>query len=82
MDPFIINETPDIYIVGNQPAFKTKLVSEKSADGVVKRCRIVLVPGFRETGTLVLINMRTLGVRIVRFAVEGMSAGGEQTQEG
>ena len=76
-DPFIITETPDVYIIGNQPAFRTKLVTERGEEE--KRCRIVLVPGFRETGMLVLVNSRTLGVKVVRFAVEGMSAGGSKS---
>lgn len=77
MDPFIIQETPDLYIVGNQPAFRTKMVVEKERGGTdEKKCRIVLVPGFRETGTLVLVNLRTLAVKTVSFAVEGMGAGG------
>ncbi|KII88950.1 hypothetical protein PLICRDRAFT_159910 [Plicaturopsis crispa FD-325 SS-3] len=70
-DPFIIHETPDIYVIGGQPQFQTKLVEEEG-----KRCRIVLVPSFAETGVLVLVNLRTLGVRSVSFAVEGMTAGG------
>ncbi|KZT11491.1 uncharacterized protein LAESUDRAFT_755134 [Laetiporus sulphureus 93-53] len=112
-DPFVITETPDVYVVGNQPRFATRVVEERGwgprrrkvnvedGDGVdeeeidesppegegevgmegeegVKRCRIVLVPRFRETGTLVLVNLRTLAVRTVQFAVEGMSAGGER----
>ena len=82
LDPFILGTTPDLYIVGNQPEFRTRLVVERPKDGEredEKKCRIVLVPGFRETGMLVLVNLRTLAVRTVRFAVEGMSAGGAQS---
>ncbi|GBE82455.1 DNA polymerase subunit delta-2 [Sparassis crispa] len=82
-DPFVIGETPDVYVVGCQPDFGTRLVEEggKSRDGGGedvdmdgahegrKRCRIILVPGFRETGILVLVNMRTFAVRTVQFAV-------------
>ncbi|OSX64998.1 hypothetical protein POSPLADRAFT_1044422 [Postia placenta MAD-698-R-SB12] len=106
-DPFVISETPDVYIVGCQPRFGTRVVEERGwgptrgesgeqtsgdvdmevdgeegeedmeGEGGIKRCRIVLAPGFRETGTLVLLNMRTLAVRTVQFAIEGMNAGGE-----
>ena len=46
-------------------------------EGGAKRCRVVLVPVFRTTGVLVLLNLRTLDVRTVQFAVEGMNEGGE-----
>ncbi len=76
-------QTPDIYVVGNQPAFATKLVQddgdedlEDETERSPKRCRIVLLPRFRESGLLVLVNLRTLEIRRVQFAVEGMSAGG------
>lgn len=85
-DPFVIPQTPDIYVVGNQPAFATKLVAEDGnpdaedkEDRQSKRCRIVLVPNFKQSGVLVLVNMRTLDVRRVQFAVQGMSAGGGET---
>lgn len=71
-DPFVLAETPDLYLVGNQPAFRTKLVAEAGA----ARCRIVLVPGFKQSGLLVLVNLRTLAVRTVCLAVHGMRSGG------
>lgn len=52
----------------------TKLVeNDGKDDGLRKRCRIVLVPEFSETGILVLINLRSLGVKIVRFRGENMT---------
>ena len=80
-DPFVLAETPDLYLVGNQPEFRTKLVVDARGAGTAApaRCRIVLVPGFRETGMLVLVNLRTLGVKTVRFAVVGMNAGGGES---
>ncbi|KAI0665028.1 DNA polymerase alpha/epsilon subunit B-domain-containing protein [Cubamyces menziesii] len=81
-DPFLLLQTPDLYVVGNQPKFATKLVQDTEAEENEqprKRCRIVLLPGFRETGILVLVNLRTLAVRKIQFAVEGMNAGGAET---
>lgn len=78
-EPFVIMETPDVYIIGNQPRFQTRMVTEEpdeSGNGE-KRCRVVLVPGFAETGVLVLVNLRTLGVKCVQFAVEGMTGSGD-----
>lgn len=76
-DPFVLAETPHVYVAGNQPAFCTKMVVERGADGQQRRCRVVLVPGFKESGVLVLVNLRTLDVRTVRFGVHGMRSGGE-----
>ncbi|KAK0210508.1 DNA polymerase alpha/epsilon subunit B-domain-containing protein [Desarmillaria ectypa] len=68
VDPFIMRETPDLYIVGGQKKFGTKLVKE---DG--RRCRLVLVPEFARTGTVVLVNVQSLEVKTVRFGTDGMS---------
>ena len=76
-DPFTINKTPDIYIIGNQPEFRTRMLRSDEDRKDERRCRIVLVPEFRKTGVLALVNLRTLKVRTVQFAVEGMRAGGE-----
>lgn len=81
-DPFVFNETPDIYIVGGMSEFATALAGSEKQDKKKssRQCRIVLLPSFAETGTLVLINMRTLDVRCVNFGVKGLSAGGGQTE--
>jgi len=63
MDPFIIKETPDIYAIGCQPRFATRLVEE---DGK-RRSRVILVPSFAQTGILVLVGLKSLDVRIVRL---------------
>jgi DNA polymerase delta subunit 2 len=68
-DPFILDETPDLYLIGNQPSFETRLVKDLSGSA---RCRIVLVPSFSESGTLVLVNVASLAVRTVRFTIDGL----------
>lgn len=81
-DPFIIKQTPDLYIVGGQKKFGTRLVtgqrglSTKKDKGIPQRCRIVLVPSFALTGILVLVNLLTLEVKRVDFSVHGMQTGG------
>jgi len=72
-DPFLIQETPDLYIAGGQPRFGTRLVED--GDKGKQRCRIVLLPAFAKTGLLVLVNLRTLDVKTVQFGVQGMSGG-------
>jgi DNA polymerase delta subunit 2 len=70
-DPFLLTATPDIYIVGCQKQFGTRLVEhEKKAHGA-QRCRLVMVPEFSKTGVLVLVNIRTLDVKTVCFGAEG-----------
>ena len=62
VDPFIIAETPDIYAIGCQPRFATRLVKDGK-----RRSRVVLVPSFAQTGILVLVGLKSLDVRIVRL---------------
>jgi DNA polymerase delta subunit 2 len=70
-------EMPDLYIVGGQKKFGTKLVAE-AVDGEKKRCRLILVPSFAKTGVLVLVNLRTLDVKTITFAVAGMTGNGKE----
>lgn len=58
----MLKGTPDIYLVGGQKKFSTKM----AVDGDV-RCRVVLVPEFASTGMLVLVNLRTLAVKTRSF---------------
>lgn len=66
VDPFVITEPADFYIIGNQPQFATKMV-----EGDESRCRIILVPAFKETGIIVLANLRTLEVKTMSFSLDG-----------
>lgn len=67
-DPFVLDETPDVYVIGNQPHFATKLVQNAAGD---VRCRVVLVPDFANTGQVVLLNTTTLAVKMVKIVAEG-----------
>lgn len=86
-DPFLISETPDIYIVGGQKKFATKVVVDhqqrsKQVGKETIRCRIIMVPSFAETGVLVLVNLRTLAVKRVNFSAVGMTTGGKVEVKG
>jgi DNA polymerase delta subunit 2 len=84
-DPFLISETPDLYIVGGQQRFGTKMVVEKGesdSSKAQKKCRVVLVPRFADTGILVLVNLRTLEVKCVKFGISGMSGSSEDRPQG
>ncbi|KAF8627893.1 hypothetical protein AX15_004190 [Amanita polypyramis BW_CC] len=71
-DPFIMTMAPDLYIVGCQEMFGTRLVKHEREDHTLQRCRIVMVPNFSETGILALVNIRTLDVRTISFATEAV----------
>lgn len=64
-DPFILTRTPDVYFVGSQPGFETRLVQSEKENGV--RSRVILVPTFAKTGQIVLLNLRTLQCSVVHF---------------
>ncbi|KAL5529429.1 hypothetical protein ACEPAG_5414 [Sanghuangporus baumii] len=73
-DPFVMKQTPDLYIVGCQPEFATRLVSSNDFDDdseVERRCRVVLVPSFKDSGCLALVNLRNLEVKCVEFGLLG-----------
>lgn len=81
-DPFVLRHTPDLYVVGCQPEFATRLVRGDENDGdageELRRCRVVLVPQFKSSGELVLVNMRNLDVKCVKFGTMGFK--GEQPE--
>jgi len=65
-DPFVIEECPHIYFAGNQPQFETRLVEGDRG----QRVRLVLLPSFALTGTIVLVNIGTLDVHPITFSVD------------
>ncbi|KAJ1979224.1 DNA polymerase delta small subunit Cdc1 [Dimargaris xerosporica] len=62
-DPFVLTETPHIYAIGNQSQFASQLV-QGSAGQV---CRVVCVPAFSTTQTIVLVDLHTLAVHPMSF---------------
>jgi DNA polymerase delta subunit 2 len=55
---------------------------ESDSSKAQKRCRVVLVPRFADTGILVLVNLRTLDVKCVKFGINGMSGSSEDRPQG
>ncbi|CAI5741317.1 unnamed protein product [Peronospora destructor] len=55
-DPFIFETCPHVYFSGNQPRFSTRLV--KGAQG--QKVRLITVPAFCETSTIVLVDLKNL----------------------
>ena len=63
-DPFVLKECPHVYFAANQPAYAETLV--EGDDG--QRVRVITLPDFGTTRTLVLVNLRTLECSPVSFA--------------
>ncbi|CAH0478164.1 unnamed protein product [Peronospora belbahrii] len=55
-DPFIFDTCPHVYFSGNQPRFSTRLV--KGAQD--QQVRLITVPAFCETSTIVLVDLKDL----------------------
>lgn len=64
-DQFVIEECPHVFFVGNQPAFETKLIDGPTGQTV----RLIAIPKFKDTGELVLMDMETLEVELVKINV-------------
>jgi DNA polymerase delta subunit 2 len=64
-DPLILRECPHIYFAGNREKFQTKAVKGPAGQQVL----IVGVPKFSKTGQLVLVDMETLKVEIVKVGI-------------
>jgi len=62
-DPFIIEQTPHCFFVGNQPAYDTRKVTGPGGQEV----RLISVPKFSDTGMVVLVNLRTLACKPIHF---------------
>ncbi|KAI8921375.1 DNA polymerase alpha/epsilon subunit B-domain-containing protein [Powellomyces hirtus] len=67
-DPFVLSSRPHIYIVGNQPKFETSLMTDTQQN----QTRVVLVPSFAVSKTIVLINLRTLEASPVVFNTKAL----------
>ncbi|CEH12524.1 DNA polymerase delta, regulatory subunit 55 [Ceraceosorus bombacis] len=82
-DPFLITRSPHIYFVGNQPRFATTLYEHEhepeseqgqqpckrneGSEGGATRTRVLLLPSFNKTGTVVLVHRSTLQVKKVHI---------------
>lgn len=66
-DQFVLKECPHVFVVGNQPRFGTRVIEGHLG----QKCRLVMLPKFRDSGKLVLLDSETLEVEVVKFAVHG-----------
>ncbi|KAL3896381.1 MAG: hypothetical protein SGCHY_004106 [Lobulomycetales sp.] len=59
-DPFVLEDRPHVYFIGNQPAFEQRLVVDETTGA---KTLVLLIPSFEKTGVFVLLNTRTMEVR-------------------
>lgn len=62
-DPMTIRECPNVYFAGNQPTFETDVITAK--DGI--QTRLIAVPTFSTTHTVVLVDLDTLEPQTLSF---------------
>ncbi|PVU87199.1 hypothetical protein BB561_006437 [Smittium simulii] len=62
-DPFILYEAPHVYFIGNQESFDITTYTDENGCKVT----IVLVPKFKTTGDVVLINTSNFEAKIINF---------------
>ena len=65
-DPFVITQVPDVFFAGCQSAFGSREIVVASQKSV-----LVSVPSFSETGSVVLLNLKTLKAEEVTFTAAG-----------
>ena len=65
-DPFVLTKIPDVFFAGCQSAFGSREIVVASQKSV-----LVSVPSFSETGSVVLLNLKTLKAEEVRFTAAG-----------
>ncbi|EHA56641.1 hypothetical protein MCOR27_004386 [Pyricularia oryzae] len=63
-DPFVMNQCPHLYFVGNQPEFGTKTITGTEGQEV----RLITVPTFSASRELVLVDNETLEVTRVKIS--------------
>ena len=64
-DAFVVKECPHVYFAGNQGRFESEVIEGPQG----QMSRLVSVPAFKETGEVVVLDLETLGVEIVKFEV-------------
>uniref|UniRef100_A0A7S0RED1 DNA polymerase delta small subunit n=1 Tax=Pyramimonas obovata TaxID=1411642 RepID=A0A7S0RED1_9CHLO len=69
-DPFIVEQAPHVYFVGNQPEFATRVVTGPAGQVT----RLLALPRFADSGMAVLVNLDTLACHPLVFSTEPLQA--------
>eukprot|EP00871_Galdieria_phlegrea_P000270 jgi/Galph1/1243/GphlegSOOS_G6034.1 len=65
-DPFVINESPHVYVCGNQPSYGSRLVTDNNNNPI----HVLSIPEFSSTGQVVLLNIRTLAAQVMETVID------------
>ncbi|KAH8633868.1 DNA polymerase subunit delta-2 [Alternaria alternata] len=69
-DPLMLKECPHMYIAGCQKKFEKKVIEGPAGQKVL----LISVPKFRTSGKIVLVDMESWDVEVVRLGVKGDKA--------
>ncbi|OJD32413.1 dna polymerase delta subunit 2 [Diplodia corticola] len=64
-DPLLIKECPHVYFAGNQPSYGTRVIEGPAGQLV----RLIAVPKFKDTGSVVVIDSETLEVKELKVEI-------------
>ena len=65
-DPFVIEECPHVYFVGNQPEFDTTVIDGPGG----QRVRMIAIPKFEETGMIVLVDTESENLEVSTLTID------------
>lgn len=65
VDPFVLEQCPHVYFIGNQDSYETDMF--QGPDG--QRTRLISVPSFAKTASIVLLDVDSLACHEVTFKV-------------
>ena len=68
-DPFIIHECPHVYFSGNQDSYGERLVKAGKVESCKQAVKIISIPKFRESHTMVLMDTTNMQTYPIKFNI-------------
>ena len=68
-DPFVVDHAPHVYFAGNQDCYGERLVCSEVSGASRQAVKLVSVPGFRRTKSIVLLDVTSLQSYEVKFDI-------------
>ena len=66
-DPFVIETKPKVFFAGCQPEYQSALVYESEANREATTVKLISVPTFAKTRSIVLVDLETLQSYELKF---------------